>query len=86
MAQVREKFATQVDAKVLRKLRKLAEQEGRQLQVLGEEALTDLLIPRPRTSSSLAFIRRIPSASGSFSLGCVRIPGRSSGAEALPLH
>jgi hypothetical protein len=31
MAQVREKFATQVDAKVLRKVRKLAVQEGRQL-------------------------------------------------------
>jgi hypothetical protein len=41
MAQAREKFATQVDAKVLRKIRKLAEQEGRQLQVLVEEALTD---------------------------------------------
>jgi predicted transcriptional regulator len=46
MAQVREKFATQVDAKILRKVRKLAEQEGRQLQVLVEEALTDLIDKR----------------------------------------
>jgi hypothetical protein len=59
MAQVREKFATQVDAKVLRKVRKLAEQEGRQLQVLVEEALTDLIDKRagakPRTSVMNAY-------------------------------
>jgi hypothetical protein len=46
MAQVREKFATQVDSRVLRKVRKLAEREGRQLQVLVEEALTDLIEKR----------------------------------------
>jgi hypothetical protein len=54
MAQVREKFATHVDATILRKVRKLAEQEWRQLQVLVEEALTDLLEKRmggkPRAS------------------------------------
>ncbi len=59
MTRVREKFATQVDAKVLRKVRKLAEQEGRQLQVLVEEALTDLIDKRagaiPRASIMAAY-------------------------------
>jgi hypothetical protein len=59
MAQIREKFATQVDSKVLRKVRKLAEQEGRQLQVLVEEALTDLIDKRagakPRAAVMAAY-------------------------------
>jgi hypothetical protein len=63
MAQVREKFATQVDAKVLRKVRKLAEQEGRQLQVLVEEALTDLIDKRlggkPRASVMNTYLSSI---------------------------
>jgi hypothetical protein len=63
MAQVREKFATQVDAKVLRKVRKLAEGEGRQLQVLVEEALTDLIEKRrgdkPRASIMTAYLSSI---------------------------
>lgn len=63
MAQAREKFATQVDAKVLRKVRKLAEQEGRQLQVLVEEALIDLIDKRqgvkPRTSVMSAYLSSI---------------------------
>ncbi len=63
MAQTREKFATQVDAKVLRKVRKLAEQEGRQLQVLVEEALTDLIEKRagatPRASVMTAYLSSI---------------------------
>jgi hypothetical protein len=63
MAQVREKFATQVDAKVLRKVRKLAEQEGRQLQVLVEEALTDLIDKRlggkPRASVMTTYLSSI---------------------------
>jgi hypothetical protein len=63
MARAREKFATQVDAKVLRKIRKLAQQEGRQLQVLVEEALTDLLDKRlgvkPRASVMSAYLRSV---------------------------
>lgn len=63
MAQMREKFATQVDAKILRKVRKLAQQEGRQLQVLVEEALTDLIDKRmggkPRTSVMTAYLSTI---------------------------
>ena len=53
MAAAREKFATQVNAKTLAALRRLADKEGRQLQTLVDEALADLLekrrIGRPRT-------------------------------------
>jgi hypothetical protein len=40
---VREKFATQMDADLLAELRTLAKAEGRQLQVLLEDAVRDLL-------------------------------------------
>ena len=43
---MREKFATQVDTGVLSDLRELARQEGRQIQALVDEALTDLLEKR----------------------------------------
>ncbi|OLB35621.1 MAG: hypothetical protein AUH11_13885 [Acidobacteria bacterium 13_2_20CM_57_17] len=43
MSQSREKFATQVNSKILRDVRALAEEEGRQLQALVDEALTDLI-------------------------------------------
>jgi hypothetical protein len=43
MAQTREKFATQVNSKILREVRALADQEGRQLQALVDEALADLV-------------------------------------------
>ena len=56
MATIREKFATQVNAKTLAALRRLAEKEGRQLQALVDEALADLLekrrTGRPRISRS----------------------------------
>jgi hypothetical protein len=59
MAGVREKFATQVDPTVLADVRKLAQQEGRQLQALVEEALADLLEKRkqgrPRPSVMAAY-------------------------------
>jgi hypothetical protein len=45
-ANSREKFATQVSAKTLAAVRRAAEKEGRQLQSLVEEALTDLLEKR----------------------------------------
>ena len=54
MASNREKFATQVDAQILAAVRGLAQKEGRQLQALIDEALTDLIDkrtnarPRPR--------------------------------------
>jgi len=43
MSQTREKFATQVNAEILKTVRTLAETEGRQLQGLVEEALADLI-------------------------------------------
>ena len=49
MALVREKFATQVDRELLANLRTLAEQEGRQLQALVDEALADLIEKRRQT-------------------------------------
>lgn len=43
MSEVREKFATQVDAVLLSQLRNLAKSEGRQIQTLVDEALADLV-------------------------------------------
>ncbi len=43
MARNREKFATQVDSHVLKTVRGLAHKEGRQLQALVDEALSDLI-------------------------------------------
>jgi len=61
MATTREKFATQVNAKTLAALRRLAEKEGRQLQALVDEALADLLekrrTGRPRTHVMDAYQR-----------------------------
>jgi hypothetical protein len=39
----REKFATQVDSQILATVRNLAQKEGRQLQALIDEALSDLI-------------------------------------------
>jgi hypothetical protein len=59
MADVREKFATQVDPDVLAHIRNLAQQEGRQLQALVEEALVDLIEKRknarPRANVMAAY-------------------------------
>ena len=41
--QTREKFATQVNSEILRSVRSIAQSEGRQLQALIDEALTDLI-------------------------------------------
>jgi len=46
MSQVREKFATQVNSEVLATVRAIAAEEGRQLQALVDEALTDLIEKR----------------------------------------
>jgi hypothetical protein len=42
----REKFATQVDSQILATVRSLAQKEGRQLQALIDEALSDLIEKR----------------------------------------
>ena len=39
----REKFATEVNSEILRSVRSIAQNEGRQLQALIDEALTDLI-------------------------------------------
>jgi hypothetical protein len=46
MSPWREKFDTQVNSKMLKKLRALAKAEGRQLQDLADEALTDFIEKR----------------------------------------
>jgi hypothetical protein len=43
MPRTREKFATQVNSQILTAVRALAENEGRQLQALVDEALADLI-------------------------------------------
>ena len=43
---IREKFATQVNTKIIADVRKLAEIEGRQIQALVDEAFADLLRKR----------------------------------------
>jgi hypothetical protein len=50
MSQPREKFATQVNSEILTAVRTLADKEGRQLQVLVEEAFADLLEKRKKAT------------------------------------
>ena len=50
MSTTREKFATQVNSEILAAVRTLAEKEGRQLQALVNEAFTDLIEKRKRTT------------------------------------
>ena len=53
MTQTREKFATQVDTKILSTVRQLAKSEGRQLQALVDEALADLVEKRRKDTPRL---------------------------------
>lgn len=48
-AQAREKFATQVNSEILRTVRAIAQDEGRQLQALVDEALADLIEKRKQS-------------------------------------
>ena len=56
------KFASQVDAELLGRLRELAKAEGRQLQALIDEALRDLVEKRSATpkpqAEAMAIYRR----------------------------
>lgn len=47
--QAREKFATQVNSEILRSVRSIAQNEGRQLQSLIDEALADLIEKKKRS-------------------------------------
>lgn len=58
MGETREKFATQMDAALLADLRELAKSEGRQIQVLIEEAVTRLLADK-RGPSKAARINQL---------------------------
>jgi len=65
MVPVREKFNTQVKPEIAAEMRKMAEQEGRQLQALVEEAFVDLIAkhkgarPRPHVlAAHLASIEK----------------------------
>ncbi|MEZ5392610.1 MAG: hypothetical protein R2724_06940 [Bryobacterales bacterium] len=60
MPATREKFATQVDSEVLSAVRDLAEKEGRQIQALVEEALSDLIEKAPDRASPPACARSLP--------------------------
>ena len=51
MSQAREKFVTQVNSEILSAVRVIAEQEGRQLQALVDEALADLIEKRKQARS-----------------------------------
>jgi hypothetical protein len=62
MAQVREKFATQVNSEILRSVREIAQNEGRQLQALIDEALADL-IEKKKQSRPRAHIMAVYQAS-----------------------
>ncbi len=46
---VRQKLATQVETDLLAQMKELAQQEGRQIQFLFEEAIRDLLEKRRQT-------------------------------------
>ena len=51
MSQAREKFVAQVSPQILSAIRAIAEQEGRPLQVLVEEALADLIEKRKQAQT-----------------------------------
>lgn len=50
MSKAREKFATQVKSDLLSAVRALANQEGRQLQALVDEAFADLIEKRKQAT------------------------------------
>ena len=47
----REKFATQVDSEVLASIRRIAKEDGRQLQAIVEDALKALIGQRGKTQA-----------------------------------
>ncbi len=64
---MREKFATQVDTKILTALRALAQEEGRQLQVLVEEAFEKLLEERRQSKARPHVMAAYQASHGRFS-------------------
>ncbi len=66
MPEVREKFATQVDADVLAQVRELAKNEGRQIQTLVDEALMDLIEKHKKTRPRSHVMATYQSSHGRF--------------------
>lgn len=67
MKQKREKFATQVDRELLAALRKLADEEGRQIQALVEEALVSLVEERRQGKARAHVMQAYQKSHGRFS-------------------
>ena len=63
----RKKFSTQMDAKLLADLRRVAKDEGRQLQSLFEEAVETLLSERDKLRPSTDVISRAESIMDKYS-------------------
>ena len=63
----RKKFSTQMDAKLLADLRRVAKDEGRQLQSLFEEAVEILLSERDKLRPSTDVISRAESIMDKYS-------------------
>jgi len=55
----REKFATQVDANVFAAIRRIAKEEGRQLQAIVEEALKAHIEQRGKSPAATSRPRRL---------------------------
>lgn len=64
---MREKFATQVDTEILTALRALAQEEGRQIQVLVEEAFENLLEERRQSKARPHVMETYQASHGRFS-------------------
>jgi hypothetical protein len=56
LSQTRAKFVTQVNSEILSEVRRLADKEGRQLQVLVDEALADLIEKRKKATPRAHFM------------------------------
>ena len=67
MSLQREKFSTQMDAKLLSDLRRVAKQEGRQLQSLIEEAVERLLVEKDKLRPNADVVSKAQAAMDKYS-------------------
>lgn len=63
----REKFSTQMDSKLLSDLRRVAKQEGRQLQSLIEEAVERLLSEKDKLRPNPSVVNKAQAAMDKYS-------------------
>ena len=71
MAVIRKKFATQIDAELLKAVRERADREGRKIQSIVEDALRrHLAEPQPTTT-----LRARPQVMSAFQESTERFPG-----------